>query len=106
MLRLRQELAQWSLEEGAICHRCRTGGWRATLMLVNAVAHLSEAVFDHPDIELAYHWFKVKLKIHSANGVTNKVFALARKIEEVVMWQPDCEPAGLGDCRTIRATTM
>lgn len=75
-------------------------------MLVNAVAHLSEAAFHHPDIELSYHWFKVKLKTHSANGVTNKDFALTRKIEEVVMWQPDCEPAGLGDCRTIRATTM
>jgi 4a-hydroxytetrahydrobiopterin dehydratase len=28
------------------------------------------------------------LNTHSANGITDKDFALARKIEEVVMWQP------------------
>jgi 4a-hydroxytetrahydrobiopterin dehydratase len=30
----------------------------------------------------------VKLKTHSAGGITDKDFALARKIEEVVLWRP------------------
>jgi len=33
----------------------------------------------------------VKLKTHSAGGITDKDFALAKKIEEVVLWRP---PAG------------
>ena len=32
---------------------------------------------------------------HSAGGVTDKDFELARKIEETVMWQPGREGGGL-----------
>jgi hypothetical protein len=36
-------------------------------------------------------WGKVsvKLKNHSAGGIANKDFALARSIEEVVLWHPE-----------------
>ena len=64
-------------------------------MLVNAVGHLAEVAFHHPDIELSYASLKVKLRTHSANGVTNKDFELARKIEQMVMWQPGGEPGAL-----------
>ena len=30
----------------------------------------------------------VKLKTHSAGGITDKDFELARKIEEVALWRP------------------
>jgi 4a-hydroxytetrahydrobiopterin dehydratase len=30
----------------------------------------------------------VKLKTHSAGGITDKDFALAKKIEEVSLWRP------------------
>ena len=30
----------------------------------------------------------MKLKTHSAGGITDKDFALARKIEDVVLWRP------------------
>ena len=30
----------------------------------------------------------MKLKTHSAGGITDKDFALARKIEEVALWRP------------------
>ena len=33
----------------------------------------------------------VKLTNHAAKGVTDKDFELAKKIEEVVMWQPGVE---------------
>ena len=38
-------------------------------------------------------WAKltVKLQTHSAGGITDKDFELARKIEEVLMWQPGAE---------------
>jgi 4a-hydroxytetrahydrobiopterin dehydratase len=93
--RLNHELSHWTLEDGSICRLYNTGGWRATLMLVNTVGHLAEAAFHHPDIELSYAWFKVKLKTHSAGGVTNKDFELAIKIEEIVLWQPESETGAL-----------
>ena len=64
-------------------------------MLVNAVGHIAEAAFHHPDIELSYASLKVKLKTHSAKGVTNKDFELAKKIEEIVLWRPGEETGAL-----------
>jgi len=57
-------------------------------MVIKTVGHLSEVAFHHPDITAAYALVIVKLKNHAAKGVTDKDFELAKKIEEVVMWQP------------------
>ncbi len=86
--RLREALPHWYLEDECIQRRYKTGGWRATLMLVNAIGHLAEAAFHHPDILASYSRVKVSLSTHSAGGITDKDFALASKIEEVVLWQP------------------
>ena len=93
--RLKRELPQWSLNSGYIVRRYRTSGWKGTLMVVNTVGHLSEAAWHHPDLRVSYAWVEVQLKTHSANGITDKDFALAKKIEEVVLWQPGREGAGL-----------
>lgn len=95
-VRLNHDLSHWLLKDGWICRTYNTGGWRATLMLVNAVGHLAEAAFHHPEIELSYASFKVKLKTHSVNGVTNKDFELAMMIEEIILWQPGSETGALG----------
>jgi hypothetical protein len=33
----------------------------------------------------------VKLRTHSSNGVTERDFALARRIEETVLWRPGAD---------------
>ena len=57
-------------------------------MAVNAVGHLAEAAWHHPDIACSYAWLEVKLMTHDAKGITDKDFELAKKIEEVVGWRP------------------
>ena len=57
-------------------------------MVINAVGHLAEAAWHHPDITASYAFVIVKLMNHAAKGVTDKDFELARKIEEFVHWQP------------------
>jgi 4a-hydroxytetrahydrobiopterin dehydratase len=84
-------LAHWKLERGWIRRKFRTTGWKATLLVVNTVGHLAEAAWHHPDITLSYAWLEVRLQTHDAKGITDKDFALARKIEEVVQWQPGTE---------------
>jgi 4a-hydroxytetrahydrobiopterin dehydratase len=86
--RLRRELPHWSLDNGFLKRKYRTASWKATLMVINAVGHLAEAAWHHPDIAASYGWVEVRLKTHSAGGITEKDFELARKIEEVVHWQP------------------
>ena len=90
--RLSRELPHWYLEDGWIRRRYRTSSWKGTLMVINAVGHLAEAAWHHPDLTVSYAFVTVKLMNHAAKGVTDKDFALARKIEDVLMWQPAQEP--------------
>ncbi|HWO99248.1 MAG TPA: 4a-hydroxytetrahydrobiopterin dehydratase [Methylococcus sp.] len=93
--RLQAELPHWTYENGWIRRKFRTSGWKATLMVVNAVGHLAEAAWHHPDLTVSYAFVIVKLVTHSAKGVTDKDFALAKKIEEVIQWQPARETGGI-----------
>ncbi|HEY3325857.1 MAG TPA: 4a-hydroxytetrahydrobiopterin dehydratase [Novimethylophilus sp.] len=93
--RLAAELPHWYLEDGWIRRKYKTSGWKATLMVVNTVGHLAEAAWHHPDLTVSYAFVIVKLVTHTAKGVTDKDFALAKKIEEVIQWQPGKEEGAL-----------
>lgn len=88
---LKTNLPQWKLEDGWIRRTYKTVGWKGTLMVINTVGHLAEAAWHHPDITASYAWVEVRLVTHSAKGITGKDLALAKKIEEVVHWQPGSE---------------
>ncbi|MFM7084076.1 MAG: 4a-hydroxytetrahydrobiopterin dehydratase [Hyphomicrobium sp.] len=85
---LQQNLPSWRLEDGWIRRTYKTNSWKGTLMVINTVGHLAEAAWHHPDITASYAWVEVRLMTHTAKGITDKDLALARKIEEVVFWQP------------------
>ena len=89
--RLKAELPHWRLEDGWIRRTYRTHSWKGTLMVINTVGHLAEAAWHHPDITASYAWVEVRLMNHAAKGVTDKDFALAKKIEEVIQWRPATE---------------
>jgi 4a-hydroxytetrahydrobiopterin dehydratase len=93
--RLAAELPQWRLEDGWIRRTYRTQGWKGTLMVINTIGHLAEAAWHHPDLTASYAWVEVRLQTHTAKGITDKDFQLAKKIEEVVMWQPGKEGGAL-----------
>lgn len=86
--RLVLELPHWRFEDGQICRRYRTSGWKSTLMVINTIGHLAEAAWHHPDLVASYAAVEVKLSTHDAQGVTGKDFALAAMIEQVVQWRP------------------
>lgn len=93
--RLKEELPNWYLEKGWIRRKYKTSSWKSTLMVVNTVGHLAEAAFHHPDLTVSYAFVIVKLTNHAAKGITDKDFELAKKIEEVVMWQPGLDDGAL-----------
>lgn len=101
---LAENLPQWRLEDGWIRRTYKTTGWKGTLMVINTVGHLAEAAWHHPDITASYAWVEVRLVTHSAKGITGKDLALAKKIEDVVHWQPanednELEGTPTGDMR-------
>ncbi|RXF74618.1 4a-hydroxytetrahydrobiopterin dehydratase [Hansschlegelia zhihuaiae] len=93
--RLASELPKWRLEDGWIRRTYKTNSWKGTLMVINAVGHLAEAAWHHPDITASYAWVEVRLMSHDKKGITDRDFALARKIEDFVQWQPGTEGLGL-----------
>jgi 4a-hydroxytetrahydrobiopterin dehydratase len=82
-------LTDWYLEEGWLRRKYNTDGWPQTLMAANAIGYLCEAGWHHADLALTWGKLWVKLKTHSAGGITDKDFAMARKIEETVLWRPE-----------------
>ena len=93
--RLKEELPHWYYENGWIRRKIKTSGWKASLMVVNTVGHLAEKAWHHPDLTVSYAFVIVKLVTHSAKGITEKDFALAKKIEDVVMWDAAATSQGV-----------
>jgi len=54
-------LESWSLEEGWLRPKFNTDGWPTTLMLVNAIGFLCEAVWHRADLNVT--WGKVWLTV-------------------------------------------
>lgn len=92
---LAANLPKWKLEDGWVRRTYKTTSWKGTLMVVNTIGHLAEAAWHHPDLTVSYAWVEVRFVTHSAKGITMKDLELARKIEEVVGWQPAAEGGAL-----------
>ncbi len=88
--RLTGPLRHWYVD-GWLQRKFQTEGWKGTLMVVNAIGHLAEAAWHHPDLTVSYSFVIVKLMTHSAKGISDKDLALAARIEDVVSWQPGKE---------------
>jgi 4a-hydroxytetrahydrobiopterin dehydratase len=82
----------WYLEDGWLRRKYTTAGWPVTLMLVNAIGYIAEAAWHHPDLNVTWGKVWVKLKTHSAGGITDRDFALAKQIEATALWRPPPGP--------------
>jgi 4a-hydroxytetrahydrobiopterin dehydratase len=92
--RIAKELPGWELREGWLRRSYATPSFAHTMLLANTIAYVAEAAWHHPDLNLGYAKVTVKLQTHSARGITDKDFELARRIEEVALWKPP-EPSAL-----------
>jgi 4a-hydroxytetrahydrobiopterin dehydratase len=73
----------WRKDGETLAREYATSGWPATLMLVNAIGWTAEAMDHHPDLTVSWGKIGVRLSTHSAGGVTEKDYALAREIERI-----------------------
>jgi 4a-hydroxytetrahydrobiopterin dehydratase len=78
----------WELRDGWLRREYRTPSFAHTMLLVNTIGYLAEAAYHHPDLSVGYAQVTVKLQTHKAHAITRNDLELARKIEEVVTWQP------------------
>lgn len=83
-----KDLPGWSYENGSIRRSYTTDGWPTTLMLVNLIGYLAEAADHHPDLNVTWSRVVVQLNTHSAGGITDKDFELARRFDAIALWRP------------------
>jgi len=77
-------LPAWTLENGEITRTFKLATFPAALVFVGAVGHLAESANHHPDILIRYKNVKLSLVTHDAGGLTDKDFALATRINDLV----------------------
>ncbi len=77
-------MSGWQREGEALVRELKFGDFAAAMAYVNRVADLAEEVDHHPDI-LVHGWNHVRLTLttHSAGGLTDNDYAMARRIDEL-----------------------
>ncbi len=93
--RLAGSLPRWRLDGNSIARAFRTSGWKATLMAANAIGHVAELAWHHPELHLTYASIEVRLSTHDSGGVTERDLALAQRIEMLLTWRPAAEGGAL-----------
>ena len=86
--KLNKDFKDWTFDGKWIRKTYKTHSWKGTLMLVNAIGHLSEIAWHHPDLVVSYAFVEVKLMNHAKKGITQLDFDLAKKIDEFILWNP------------------
>lgn len=80
---LARELAatpEWEQAGDAIVKTVKLADFKAAIAYVNQVAERAEAADHHPDITIQWNKVTLTLSTHSAGGLTDKDFALARQL--------------------------
>lgn len=75
---------EWRREGDAITRTAQLDTFPAAIAFVNHVADAAEAADHHPDIDIRYRKVRLELSTHSAGGLTEKDFALARRVDELL----------------------
>ncbi len=92
---LEVNLKGWTYDGKWIRKTYKTHSWKSTLMVINAIGHLAEAAWHHPDLQVSYAFVEVKLMNHAEKGITQLDFDLAKKIDEFILWNPAMEETPL-----------
>jgi len=76
-----RRLAGWSRGENWIEKKYVFKNFLRAMLFVNAVAYVAESINHHPDIIIHYNEVTLRNWTHVSNGVTERDFTLAEKID-------------------------
>lgn len=89
------ELDGWTLEGNKIQKTISVQNWKGVMMLANTIGHICEVAWHHPDLLLSYSSLTIYLTSHDSGGITSRDIALAKKIDEIIKWNPSGEDTPL-----------
>lgn len=73
----------WALADGQIVRKVTKNDFGDALRYVNAVGYLAEKANHHPDITISWNEVTLSIVSHSAGGLTDQDFALARSVNSL-----------------------
>ena len=76
-----KDLDGWEREGHWIRKSYKFGGFPEAMAFVNHVATMAEQIDHHPDIDIRYDRVRLLTSTHSAGGLTEMDFELARLID-------------------------
>ena len=82
--RLLGEVPDWRLDGNTIARTFQFENFSGAVDFVNKVAGESESMDHHPDIDIRWNKVKLTLATHSAGGLTDADFTLARRIDRLL----------------------
>lgn len=77
-------LSIWSIKAGKLVTRVEFDNYREACFFANTVFSLAEREFHHPEVKVEYGAVEIDLWSHDVEGLTERDFELAEKIEESV----------------------
>jgi 4a-hydroxytetrahydrobiopterin dehydratase len=86
---LLEEVPEWKLSDNSIERTLTFDGFPAAIEFVIRLATEAEEMNHHPDIDIRWNKVKLVLSTHSAGGLTDQDFLLARKIDKLKGDQPE-----------------
>jgi 4a-hydroxytetrahydrobiopterin dehydratase len=73
----------WVLADGQIVKKVTRNDFGDALRYVNAVGYLAEKANHHPDIAISWNEVTLSIVSHSAGGLTDQDFDLARGVNSL-----------------------
>lgn len=73
----------WTVSDGQLTRTVTRKDFRDALLFLNAVGFIAERANHHPDVQVSWNKVTLNLVSHSAGGLTENDFALAREISEL-----------------------
>ena len=77
-----EEMKIWGVQNDKLVTRIEFENYREACFFANTVFSLAEKEFHHPEVTVEYGAVEIDLWSHDAEGLTDKDFSLAEKIEE------------------------
>jgi 4a-hydroxytetrahydrobiopterin dehydratase len=76
-----EALDGWSREGDAIVREFKRGDFVGAVAFVERLVDPAEEMNHHPDLEISWDTVRVSLSTHSAGGLTENDFELARRVD-------------------------
>jgi 4a-hydroxytetrahydrobiopterin dehydratase len=76
---------EWNIESGVLTKEYEFKNFIEAIEFVNKVSILAETMEHHPDLLIhSYNKVKIMLSSHEENKITDKDYALANRIDELI----------------------